>query len=220
MKLLLKVLVCLCLLCECSNGKIDGVSADLDEIGIYAKTINDSLFPCSVAKNNRNLIINFIVPIEEIYFEKRMVIVQERAIVLMNKRLLNLDTVFFNFDIKGKDNENLIYYFTSNQINNIIEYNAKNKMLYDFNTYLFKHITPSKLESFNVYLKVLRKEYPNISIDFIEIIHSLFEEKRNGLKEGPAHSTLIMLKDVILNVNEWKEFKQEDIDYFINYPTQ
>lgn len=189
-------------------------------IGAMQKIISDSLYPTNIVYTEDHLMINLKTPLPEMYYEKKMDVIRQRAIFLIHDKIQQIDTLWINFDIIELKKEPMIVYYDRLRIDKIIQVESNDKMHYNFESYIIKHLDGEKLHKFSIYLGTVKMANPelNISDDYVQMLFLLIDENRGKLNDAHIRQILITLKNLIIaDKQEWKDFNPEDINYFLNY---
>lgn len=202
---------------EAEKVKVESIKGN---IGAIQKIISDSLYPNNIVYTGNRLMINLNTALPEMYYENKMGVIRERAIFLIRDKIKQVDTLWINFDIKELKKEPLIAYYDRPGIDKVIQLESNDKMQYDFKSYIVKHLDGEKLFRFSTYLTAVKTANPEfeVSDDYIQMLFLLIDESRGKLKNRYIRQILITLRNlIILDNKEWKDFNQEDVDYFLNY---
>ncbi|MFN7911774.1 MAG: hypothetical protein ACK5QC_08100 [Bacteroidota bacterium] len=181
------------------------------------------IYKTSVKKSKTNSVFVEVLnpPLHELYFESRLIILRQRIILILSNSNYNYDSLFISFKFKEARGEKDLVCYTKTAREFFINRYLSNLAYQSFNDYLFLNVDGSKMKKFSIYLRVLKEMYPESikSFDYVQLVYNYLDEKqgRGNSKTKFSKEMLEELKRFLLETKDWKEFNEEDINYFLNY---
>lgn len=192
----------------------------LETLTDLRESINSKLYPVSSFEYRNNCLkVGLSIPICEAYYENKLTIIREKAILLIADQTNRFDSIIVSFKIKEAPEDELPVLYDRALVNKVTDFYSKNKMYRDFNDFILKNIDGNELAQFSIYLKVLKKVDPKVvkTDDFIQLIYDYIVEVQEGSVTASNRDIIVALKKLIMDGNEWKDFNPTDIDFFLSY---
>ncbi len=174
------------------------------------------------ANKNGSIFVEVInAPLQEMYFDSRLMVLRQRIVLILANTNFNGDSLFISFIFKEAKGEKDLVCYTKNAREFIISRYSSNLAYKSFNDYLYLNVDGSKMDKFSIYLKVTKENNKNVFVptDYVELVYNYLDESQGRGNSKTKYSKKILeeLKRFLLETKDWKEFNEEDINYFLNY---
>lgn len=205
-------------LTSCNEGdKNDGIS----KVNIFKEKLKQKfLYKTEVYNRNNSVFVKVIEPpLYEIYYETRLMILRQKIVLILNETTTSCDSLFISFAFKEVKGDTDLVCFTKTARDIFCSKYSTNIAFKSFYDYLYLNMNGEKVKIFSSYFKVLKKFYPKSinTFDYIQHVYNYLDEYQGKGKHQHTKEMLQELKNFLLETKDWKEFNEEDINYFLHY---